>query len=125
MYTIEINSIEWTVMDGLSYYIHALDMGWHVSPVGSQDNHKPNWGTENDIRTGIVVKQLTKADFYDAIRNHRTYYSCAKNLRVIYHANGGMMGSVISSAKNYAFQVELSNELSDAELQKIDVLGEH
>ena len=125
MYTIEINSIEWTVMDGLSYYIRALDMGWHVSPVGSQDNHKPNWGTENDIRTGIVVKQLTKADFYDAIRNHRTYYSCAKNLRVIYHVNGGMMGSVISLAKNYAFQVELSNELSDAELHKIDVLGEH
>lgn len=63
MYTIEINSIERTAQDGLSYYIHALDMGWHVSPVGSQDNHRPNWGAENDIRTGIVVKQLTKADF--------------------------------------------------------------
>lgn len=125
MYTIEINSIEWTVMDGLSYYIHALDMGWHVSPVGSQDNHKPNWGTENDIRTGIVAKQLTKADFYDAIRNHRTYYSCARNLRVIYCVNGAMMGSVIPSADQYTFTVMLSNEPDDAELEKIDVLGEH
>lgn len=125
MYTIEINSIEWTVMDGLSYYIHALDMGWHVSPVGSQDNHKPNWGTENDIRTGIVVKQLTKADFYDAIRKHRTYYSCAKKLHVIYYVNDEMMGSIISPSEKYQVQVQLSNELGDPELEKIDVIGEH
>lgn len=124
MYTIEINSIEWTVMDGLSYYIHALDMGWHVSPVGSQDNHKPNWGTENDIRTGIVVRRLTKADFYDAIRNHRTYYSCAKNLSVIYYLNDRMMGSVIPPTDRYNFRVFLSNDKTDADLCKVEVIGE-
>ena len=124
MYTIEINSLEWTEMDGLSYYIHALDLGWHVSPVGNQDNHVPNWGTANDIRTGVVVKQLTKADFYDAYRKHRTYYTCAKNLRVAYQVNGSMMGSLIPKEEQYCFEVKLSNEMTDAELESIEVLGE-
>ena len=125
MYTMEINSIQWSEMDGLSYYVHALDMGWHISPVGNQDNHKPDWGTKNNIRTGVVMKKLTKADFYDAIRNRRTYYSCAPKLRVIYKVNGEMMGAIIAQAKRYEFHVQLSNETNSAEMEKIEVIGEH
>ena len=101
MYTMELKSFEDLEMEGLSYYIHALDLGWHISPVGNQDNHSADWGTYNDVRTGVVVKQLTKADFYDAYRNHRTYYTCAKNLRLAYQTNGYMMGSIIPKAEQY------------------------
>ena len=125
MYTVEINSIELPENDGLSYYIHALDMGWHVSPVGSQDNHRPDWGTENSIRTGIVAHRLTKADFYDAIRKHRTYYSCAHTMRMHYFVNDAIMGSVIRPADTYCFEVHVTNDPMEAELERLDILGEH
>lgn len=125
IYTVEINSIECPENDGLSYYIHALDVGWHISPVGSQDNHHPDWGTENTIRTGIVAHRLTKADFYDAIRRHRTYYSCAQTMRLRYYVNGVIFGSIIPKAKMYQFQVYATNDTQEAELARIDVLGEH
>ena len=60
IYTIELNSVEVSEENSLMYYIHALDQGWHISPVGSQDNHRENWGTENDIRTGAILRQLAK-----------------------------------------------------------------
>ncbi len=125
MYTVEINSIELPENDGLSYYIHALDVGWHVSPVGSQDNHRPDWGTENSIRTGIVAHRLTKADFYDAIRKHRTYYSCAHTMRLHYFVNGAIMGSVIPKSEMYRFEIHVTNDMQEAELGRIDILGEH
>lgn len=125
MYTVEINSIELPENDGLFYYIHALDVGWHVSPVGSQDNHRPDWGTENSIRTGIVARRLTKADFYDAIRRHRTYYSCAHTMRLQYFVNGAIMGSVIPKTDTYRFEIQVTNDPQEAILDRIDILGEH
>lgn len=124
MYTVEVNSIELPENDGLSYYIHALDVGWHVSPVGSQDNHRPDWGTENSIRTGIVARRLRKADFYDAIRKHRTYYSCAQTMRLQYFVNGSILGSVIPKREIYRFDIYVVNDPQEAEIESVSILGE-
>lgn len=124
MYTIEINSIEVPEEKSLMYYIHALDQGWHVSPVGSQDNHHEDWGTENDIRTGVVVRRLTKADFYDAIRRHRTYYSSARRLRVLFCANGHLMGATIPKTEKVIFDIAAQNLDADAELERVEIIGE-
>ncbi len=123
MYTIELNSIEVKEENSLMYYTHALDLGWHVSPVGSQDNHKEDWGTENDIRTGIIARRLTKADLYDAIRKHRTYYSSAKDLRVIFYANNALMGSYLSQSNQINFDVWIQNKETDEELSYLEVRG--
>lgn len=123
MYTIELNSIEVSEERSLDYYIHALDQGWHISPVGSQDNHKENWGTENDIRTGVLLHNLTKADFYDAVRRHRTYYTCSKRLKVVFYANGELMGATISRAEAVEFDIQISNEVCDAQLEYVEVRG--
>lgn len=123
MYTIEINSIEVPEQDGLFYYLHALDLGWHVSPVGSQDNHKENWGTQNDIRTGILARSLRKADFYDAIRQHRTYYTCAPRLKVQFQVNGLIMGQIAPSSDLYAFQIQIENTEGDSPLDRVEVIG--
>ena len=125
MYTIELTSIEVTEDKCMDYYIHALDLGWHISPVGNQDNHKPNWGTETDVRTGVLMHKLTKADFYDAYRKHRTYYTSSKKLRVIYYANGLLMGSTIPKADGVEFTIQIQNEDSDAPLEYVEVRGFH
>lgn len=125
MYTIELNSVEIPEENSLMYYIHALDQGWHVSPVGSQDNHRENWGTENDIRTGVVLRKLTKADFYDAVRKHRTYYTSAKHLAILFYANGFMMGSTISKANEVEFDISIRNEETDAELDHAEIIGKN
>lgn len=123
IYTIEINSVEVPEENSLMYYIHALDQGWHISPVGSQDNHRENWGTENDIRTGVIARKLTKADFYDAVRKHRTYYTCAKRLSVLFYANGLLMGSTVPKANEVKFDILIQNEEADAELDHVEIIG--
>lgn len=123
IYTIELNSVEVSEENSLMYYIHALDQGWHISPVGSQDNHRENWGTENDIRTGAILRQLTKAGFYDAVRKHRTYYTSAKSLAVIFYANGLLMGSTLPPADEVSFDISIRNEKADSELDYVEIIG--
>ena len=123
IYTIELNSVEVSEENSLMYYIHALDQGWHISPVGSQDNHRENWGTENDIRTGAILRQLTKAGFYDAVRKHRTYYTSAKSLAVIFYANGLLMGSTLPPADKVSFDISIRNEKTDSELDYVEIIG--
>lgn len=125
MYTMELTSIEVPEEKCMDYYIHALDLGWHISPVGNQDNHRPNWGTETDVRTGVLMHKLTKADFYDAYRKHRTYYTSSKKLRIIYHANGMLMGSIIPNADNVEFAIQIQNEAGDAPLEYVEIRGFH
>ena len=43
-----------------SEFRRYLDLGLHVAPTADQDNHKKNWGTATEARTGVVADQLTK-----------------------------------------------------------------
>ncbi len=60
------------------YYLIALQKGWHVSALGDQDNHGPNYGdlrsSDGDIYlTGVLADSLTKPKILAAIRARRTY----------------------------------------------------
>lgn len=123
-YTIELNNIELTKEDVLKYYIIALDKGWHLSPVGNQDNHKEDWGTQNGIRTGIIARRLTVADIFDAMKNRRTYFTGTPGFRVMFYLNGEIQGSIIDDADNLVVKVSASCD----DLHKIatvEVYGEH
>lgn len=97
MHMLEINTIESKELGGLYYYVKALDLGWHVAPVGSQDNHHGQWGTENTLRTGVLVDRLTEEHFYDAVRHQRVYFTSALFLQVWFRVNGAIMGSRIAA----------------------------
>ncbi|SDH17999.1 hypothetical protein SAMN04488510_10719 [Fervidobacterium changbaicum] len=97
---IEIGNGNWSSADIISdemyqNYILALNRGWHVSPTANQDNHKENWASANDARTGILAKALTYEDIMDALWSRRTFASEDKNAKLYFYANSTIMGSIL------------------------------
>ena len=76
-------------------YVRALDRGWHLGAINSQDNHRADWGTATDARTGVVARALTREDLMEALRAMRTYSTEDKNVRVRFAAEGQWMGSTL------------------------------
>lgn len=123
-YTVELNDIEMTEDKVLTWYIMALDAGWHVAPVGNQDNHKEDWGTENGIRTGVIAKKLTAGHIYDAMKHGRVYFTGAPGIRVIYRLNGALQGSYTHDRDGLQLSVAASDD-DGHNFTRIDVYGEH
>lgn len=125
LHMIEINTIESKELGGLYYYIMALDKGWHVAPVGSQDNHHGQWGTENTLRTGVLVDQLTREHFFDAVRAHRVYFTSALHLKVWFKLNGAIMGSTIKRSDTLEFEIKaMFGQDTGSRIVKAEILGE-
>lgn len=122
-YTIELNNVELSGEDVIKYYVIALDRGWHIAPVGNQDNHQENWGTWNGIRTGAIIRRLTAADIYDAMKNLRTYFTGTPGFRVMYSMDGKIQGSVIDWKDNLVINVKASCD-DDVAITKVQVYGE-
>lgn len=80
-------------------YQRALERGWLVGAASNQDNHKANWGTVADTRTGAVAKALTREDILDAMRSMRTYATEDRNVRVFFACEGQPMGSSLNIVK--------------------------
>ena len=123
-YTLELNDIEMPEEDVLKWYILALDAGWHIAPVGNQDNHREDWGTENGIRTGVIAKHLTPGHIYDAMKNLRVYFTGAPGIRVIYRLNGAIQGSFTDSRQGLRLSLDGSVE-EGHRFTRVDVYGEH
>jgi len=125
LHMIEINTIESKELGGLYYYIMALDKGWHIAPVGSQDNHFGQWGTENTLRTGVLVDELTREHFFDALRQHRVYFTSALHLKVWFKLNGAIMGSTIKRTDTLEFEIKaLFGVDTGSRIVKAEILGE-
>lgn len=102
-------------------YIRALDRGWKIGAVNNQDNHKNDWGTAAEVRTGIVAKELTRESVMDAMRNMRTYSTEDRNARVLITSGKYMMGDTImfgGSGKGDKFEIEVYAEDPDGDTFK-------
>lgn len=121
-YTIELNDIEMDEKDVLKYYISALEMGWHIAPVGNQDNHKKDWGTENGIRTGVITTSLTAGNIYDAMKNLRVYFSGAPGIRVLFSINNHIQGSILHNCSNLIMNLKGTLD-GDEKFSRLDVYG--
>lgn len=123
MCLLEVNPYEDPAEGGLGYYLKALNMGYHVAPCGSQDNHKEDWGTQNNLRTAILCSDLTKAHLFDAIKHRRVYFTCCPSLKIEYRVNNQIMGSRINRCEQY--EVMLKAEVTDGStaLHSLQILG--
>jgi len=45
-------------------------------------------------------------------------------MRLVYYVNGAVLGSVIPKADSYEFDIHVTNELADSELERVDIFGE-
>ncbi len=56
-----------------SYYARALDKGWRLSPIGSEDEHFGQYAVEQRPKTVTLAESLSEADFKAAWLARRTY----------------------------------------------------
>ncbi|HSW13210.1 MAG TPA: hypothetical protein VLI06_10260 [Solimonas sp.] len=58
--------------DDLSWYVKALQQGWHVGPLGAEDEHQREWSTRSKPKTVMLVRGRDPQDYYHALQNRRT-----------------------------------------------------
>lgn len=54
-------------------YVHALDIGWMLSPIGSEDEHQLKFGSEERPKTVTLATGLNDDAFKEAWLARRTY----------------------------------------------------
>lgn len=101
-------------------YIRALDRGWQVGAINSQDNHRADWGTAADTRTGVVARALTREDLMEALRAMRTYSTEDRNVQVKFMGNGRWMGEVLLIGE-VEFEIDISDPDPGDTVHEVDL----
>jgi len=81
------------------YYYYLLDNGWKLGAINGQDNHKLNFGDDENL-TCIITNELTTTSLVDAFRNRRTYSTESKTLMMYFSINDNLMGDIIPLDNN-------------------------
>ena len=81
--------------DKYNYFDEANLNGWKVGAVGGQDNHKKNWGSQNDFNVGVWATDLTRQGIISAYRDRRTYATEDRNLSLSFKIDEAQMGSCL------------------------------
>lgn len=80
--------------------VECLDAGWRVGLLGVSDEHGTDWGyPDGKGRTGLYVKELTRAGLREAMTARRFFSTRLRGLRFGAAANGIQMGSVVRHRK--------------------------
>jgi hypothetical protein len=106
-------------------FIRALDKGWKVSPVCGIDNHGTGGIARSTSRTIVVAKDKSKVSILDAMKNHRTYATLAKDLHCSYRVNGAVMGSTLDRPSRFKFDIAIdstTNTDPKDKITKIDIV---
>lgn len=78
-------------------YVRALDKGWRLAPIGSEDEHALNYGSEERPKTVTQAVSLNEEGFREAWLARRTYaLSPGRHLRAELDAAGHPMGARLS-----------------------------
>ena len=80
--------------------VECLDAGWRVGLLGVSDEHGTDWGyPDGKGRTGLYVRELTRAGLREAMLSRRFFSTRLRGLRFGAAANGRQMGSVVQHRK--------------------------
>lgn len=87
-------------------YHDLLRLGYHVAPIGNQDNHNTTFGKSNQQRTGLLAASLSKANVDDAFRNRRVYATEDHNLQIRIEVGTHAMGEIFTTATPVPIRVK-------------------
>ncbi|MDX1589425.1 MAG: hypothetical protein R3296_10855 [Oleiphilaceae bacterium] len=63
---------------GGSWLSHALDKGWHVGAISSEDHHGTSWGSGTLPKTVMIARSRSETDLNEALLARR-FYAVAQN----------------------------------------------
>jgi len=78
-----------------SWLSYALDKGWYLAPVGSEDHHDTRWGDDDLPKTVLIARSRSRDDLREAMLARR-FYAVAQNyngIRLDYRIDDNPMGS--------------------------------
>lgn len=125
-------------------YFSMLDKGWRLSAINGQDNHNLNIGKEENL-TCIICNSLSKDNLIYGLKNHHTFSTESKSLKMYFTINNIFMGGTVTTNESKLkfliyiedsikkidkLQIITSNnkiikENSDLDLHKIKFIYEH
>lgn len=76
------------------YYYYLLDNGWKLGAINGQDNHRLNFGDDENL-TCIITDELTTTSLVNAFRNRHTYSTESRTLAMYFTINDNFMGDII------------------------------
>jgi hypothetical protein len=77
------------------WYAHALDRGWHLGPVGAEDEHGTQWAQASRAKTVLLARDRGEASLREALAARR-FYAVAQHhndVRLEFAADGAPMGA--------------------------------
>lgn len=111
-----------------SWYSYALDKGWHLGPVGSEDHHGTDWGDPDLPKTVFIARSVAADDLREAMLARR-FYSVAQDyndVRLEFSAGGHPMGSRLRapSGTEYSLTVSVSRNGAPLTSAVIELVSE-
>ncbi|MES2628655.1 MAG: CehA/McbA family metallohydrolase [Bacteroidota bacterium] len=76
-----------------NFYSEALDKGWHIGAIASEDHHGYDWNNASDGKTVFVADALNEESFRKAMKARSFYAVRDHGLRMDYTAGTESMGS--------------------------------
>lgn len=116
--------------DGRGFYVHALDKGWHLGPVGAEDLHgKPEtnrspadnqWGHPLLPKTVIIAPDRSAASIRAAMHARRFYaIRFNEGLRIDFTVDRAMMGSRLVRPERRPLRIEASTNQPGLQLEVV------
>lgn len=103
-------------------YYKLLDKGWHLGAINGQDNHKDDWGKEDNLTVVLAEKRNSKA-FYSALANRRTYSTESRTLKLGVTANDFWMGSILNCSINDNIKFKIYAEDKKNKIRSIQIIS--
>jgi hypothetical protein len=80
-----------------SYLDEALQQGWRVGPLASQDNHSAFWGIADGNRIALLMESLSRENVFEALRARRFYSTQSPQLQLgvgVYSSDNTFLGTL-------------------------------
>lgn len=103
-------------------FYKMLDLGWKLSSINGQDNHKLNIGREENL-TCIISNTFSLESIISAFKLHRTFSTESKTLKLYFTINENFMGESISYAENKLLSFYIYAYDSTRKISKIQILS--
>jgi len=77
------------------YYYRLLDKGWKLGAINGQDNHRLNFGDDENL-TCVISRELTPSSLVSAFRARHTFSTESRTLTLYFTINNIFMGACVS-----------------------------
>ncbi len=104
-----------------SQFFSLLDKGFKLSAINSQDNHKLDFG-DNDNLTCVITHRLNKNSVLSAFKEHHVFSTESRSLKLLFSINSVFMGGTLIICPNDILRLYVQAEDIKNRISKIQFI---